>query len=58
VLSGIYFLFVPFGGYRGGRNPVYGVTILFSRHAWDGLHTWSGVLMIAAAVFHLTIHWQ
>ncbi len=37
ALSGIYFLFVPSGGYQGGRNPTYGLTILFSRHTWDDL---------------------
>jgi len=58
ALSGIYFLFVPSGGYQGGRNPMYGVTVLFSRHTWEDLHTWGGVLMIAAALFHLLIHWQ
>ena len=58
ALSGIYFLFVPSGGYQGGRNPMYGVTILFSRHTWDDLHTWGGLLMIAAAVLHLAIHWR
>jgi hypothetical protein len=58
ALSGIYFLFVPSGGYQGGRNPMYGLTILFSRHTWDDLHTWSGVLMIAVAVIHFAIHWR
>ena len=53
ALSGIYFLFVPSGGYQGGRNPTYGVTVLFDRHTWDDLHTWGGVAMIAAAVVHL-----
>jgi hypothetical protein len=57
ALSGVYFLFLPSGGYQGGRNPMYGVTILFSRHTWDDLHTWSGVAMIAAAAIHLAIHW-
>jgi cytochrome b subunit of formate dehydrogenase len=58
ALSGIYFLFVPSGGYQGGRNPMYGLTILFSRHTWDDLHTWGGVLMIAVAVLHFAIHWR
>jgi len=58
ALSGIYFLFVPSGGYQGGRNPMYGVTILFSRHTWEDLHTWSGLLMIAVAVLHFAIHWR
>jgi preprotein translocase subunit SecY len=58
VLSGVYFLFIPSGGYQGGRNPMYGVTILFSRHTWDDLHTWGGLLMIAAAILHFAIHWR
>lgn len=58
ALSAIYFLFVPSGGYQGGLNPTYGLTILFSRHTWDDLHTWGGVLMIAAAVIHFAIHWR
>jgi hypothetical protein len=65
ALSGIYFLFIPSGGYQGGRNPMYGVTILspliaaqVSRHTWEDLHTWGGVLMIAVAVLHLAIHWR
>jgi len=58
ALSGIYFLFVPSGGYQGGRNPTYGLTILFSRYAWEDLHTWGGVLMTAAVVIHFAIHWR
>jgi preprotein translocase subunit SecY len=57
ALSGIYFLFLPSGGFRGGRNPMYGVTVLFSRHTWDDLHTWGGILMIAAIAIHFAIHW-
>ena len=58
ILTGIYFLFLPSGGYQGGRNPMYGITILFDRHTWDDLHTWGGVAMIAAAVVHFTLHWS
>ena len=58
ALSGIYFLFVPSGGYQGGRNPMYGVTILFSRHTWEDVHIWGGIAMLAAAVIHLVIHWR
>jgi hypothetical protein len=57
-LSGIYFLFLPSGGYQGGRNPMYGVTLLFDRHTWEDLHTWTGVAMILAAIVHFAIHWQ
>jgi hypothetical protein len=58
ALSGIYFLFLPSGGYQGGRNPLYGVTILFQRATWNDLHTGSGVIMIVAAVVHLAVHWK
>jgi len=58
ALSGIYSLFLPTGGYQGGRNPMYGITILFERHTWEDLHTWSGVAMIVVAVVHLAIHWR
>ena len=57
ALSGIYFLYLPSGGYQGGRNPMYAIQILFTRQTWDDLHTWGGVAMIAAAVIHLAIHW-
>jgi len=58
ALSGIYFLFLPVGGFQGGRNPLYNVQILFTRHTWDDLHTWSGVLMIVVASIHLLLHWS
>jgi hypothetical protein len=57
-LSGVYFLFLPSGGYQGGRNPAYGITILFGRHTWSDLHIWGGVLMITAIAVHLAIHWH
>lgn len=57
-LTGIYFLFFPVGGYQGGRNPSYGVTVLFQRETWDDLHTWFGILMIAAAATHIVVHWK
>ena len=58
VLSGIYFLFLPSGGYRGGRNPAYGIQILFERHTWSDLHLVTGVVMIAAVAVHAAIHWR
>jgi preprotein translocase subunit SecY len=58
ALSGIYFLFLPSGGYQGGRNPTYGITILFDRNSWSDLHTWGGVIMLAAIAIHFAIHWQ
>jgi hypothetical protein len=57
-LSGIYFLFVPSGGRQGGSNPFYGVQIIFDRATWDNLHTWGGVLMIAAVAVHFAMHWK
>jgi hypothetical protein len=58
ALSGIYFLYLPSGGYQGGRNPMHGVTILFSRATWSDVHMWSGIIMIAAVAVHLSIHWR
>jgi hypothetical protein len=58
AISGIYFLYLPSGGFKGGRNPMYGVQILFGRHTWEDLHTWGGVAMIVAAAIHLAIHGQ
>jgi hypothetical protein len=56
ALTGIYFLYFVSGGYQGGRNPTYGITVLFDRATWDLIHTWSGVVMIAAVALHLAIH--
>ena len=57
-ITGIYFLFLPVGGYQGGRNPMYGVTIFFERHTWEDLHLWFGILMIVAALVHIVVHWN
>jgi hypothetical protein len=58
ALSGIHFLYLPSGGYRGGRNPMYGITILFERHTWSDLHIYAGVVMVVAVVVHFAIHWR
>jgi hypothetical protein len=58
MLTGIYFLALPVGGYQGGRNPWYGVVILFQRATWSDWHTWGGVLMILAVIIHFSIHWD
>jgi hypothetical protein len=58
ALSGIYFLFLPLGGYRGGRNSLHNVQVLFTRQTWDELHTLGGVAMIVAALIHLVFHWK
>jgi hypothetical protein len=58
LFSSIYFLVYPVSGYQGGRNPDYGKVLVFSRTAWDLIHTWSGVMMISAALLHVIIHWK
>ena len=58
MVSGIYFLFFPIGGYQGGRNPAYNLILIFTRHTWDDLHTWSGVAMIMIITIHLSLHWH
>ncbi|MEW5871073.1 MAG: DUF4405 domain-containing protein [Chloroflexota bacterium] len=58
ALSGVYFLFLPSGGFQGGRNPMYDVQVIFERHTWDNLHTWGGAIMIVVALAHLAIHWS
>ena len=55
--TGMAFLLMGSGGYQGGRNPMYGVQVLFERHTWSDLHLWGGVLMIAAILVHFSIHW-
>ena len=57
-ISGIYFLYIPSGGYQGGRNLWYGVTIIFTRYTWSDIHTWGSVVLIIAIVIHLSYHWQ
>ena len=55
ALSGVYFLFLS-SGYQGGRNPYYGIVILFERQTWSLIHMWSGVVMVTALLVHLVIH--
>ncbi len=56
--SSIYFLILPVGGYQGGRNPLYGIVILFDRHTWGDIHIWGGVAMLAVAAIHIPFHWS
>lgn len=58
ILSGIYFFFLPSGGFQGGRNAMVGVTIIFARSTWSDLHLWGGVFMIIAVLIHFVFHWQ
>jgi hypothetical protein len=58
AISGIYFLFVPTGGFQGGRNAGWDPGFLLSRTTWDLIHTWAGVFLIGAAAVHFLIHWR
>lgn len=58
VLSGIYFLFLPVGGFQGGRNLYYGINIIFERHSWSDIHIWASVIIIGLTTLHIPIHWQ
>lgn len=56
-LSSVYFLIIP-AGYQGGRNPYYGITLLFNRETWDELHLWTSLALIVILAVHIIIHWQ
>lgn len=59
VVSGIVLLFVPSGGFQGGRNSSYGREVLLLGHStWSGLHTWSSIIMAAGVFGHLILHWN
>jgi hypothetical protein len=58
AMTGVYFLLLTSGGYEGGRNPDWDPGFLFSRPVWDAVHTWSGTIMIIAAIVHFAIHWR
>ena len=58
ILSGVYFLIFPDGGYKGGRNPYYGIQIIFDREGWEWMHTWIGLAMVVVALIHLIFHWK
>jgi hypothetical protein len=50
--SGIYFFVLP-----EGRDSKF-VQFLFSRSTWDLIHTWTGIVMIVAALVHLAQRWK
>ena len=58
IMSGIYFLFLPVGGFQGGRNLFYGIIIFFERHTWSDIHIWASVIIMALAALHIPLHWQ
>ena len=57
-VSGLYFLFSPQGGFRGGRNVVSNAFLGLSRGAWKDIHIYAGLLMIAIVVYHIIRHWD
>lgn len=57
AVSGLYFYFLPPGGYQGGHNPAWDPGFLISRPTWDVLHTWGGISLTLAALVHIYIHW-
>ena len=52
AISGIYFFFAAPGS---AKDPTI---FIFTRVTWDLIHTWSGVVMIAAGILHFAIHWR
>jgi hypothetical protein len=50
--TGIYFLIYPVNVHAAN------LIILFSRTTWDLIHTWSGIIMVIAAILHFAIHWM
>lgn len=57
LVSSLYFLIFPVG-YQGGRNPYYGMTLIFDREGWDALHLWTGLGMILILGVHIMVHWN
>ena len=59
AISGVVLLTMSNGGYRGGRNPDFGQTVLFlDQSGWNDLHVWGSFAMIAGIVVHLALHWR
>ena len=57
VASGlVLWLVLPRGGYRGGRNQLYGQTLILSREGWLTLHDWGAVVMVLGILVHLVMH--
>ncbi len=58
VLSSHYFLVYPVSGYQERQNPDDNKVLIFSRTAWDMLHTWSGVGLSIGAILQVVLHWK
>jgi len=50
--SGMYLLFAP-----NGKHLSTALVFIFNYQTWDFIHTWSGVVMIIASLFHFLYHW-
>jgi hypothetical protein len=51
--SGIYFFVLP-----GGQGASKTVQFLLPRSSWDLIHTWTGIVMIVAALVHFVMRWK
>lgn len=55
LASSLYFLYVP-GGYQGGRNPRYNMSIIFERETWEEIHVWTSMILSAILIYHIFLH--
>ena len=53
AISGVVLLFLP-----SGRSFEVVDGFLLSKVTWDIIHTWSGIVMLIAAILHFYIHWK
>lgn len=60
AISGIVLIFIPSGGFQGGRNAAaIGYEFLgLNRFVWKDLHTWSSVGAALGVLFHMILHWN
>lgn len=59
AVSGVLLWLGGSGGYQGGRNAAYQEVILGIAHAaWNDLHIWSSLVMMAGIGLHLVLHWR
>ncbi len=56
AITGLFvFFFLPPGeGQRGIHNEILG----WGRHDWGALHDWAGIIMLAAVLVHILLHWD
>ena len=55
MTSSLYFLYVP-GGYQGGRNPRFNMSIIFDRETWEEIHIWTSMILSAILFIHILLH--